>query len=243
MQNNISRDHSITPEERRRIVLWIVQSILGVIGYGVVLFLSAGRLDWVWGWCLLGLLAAFLAGHVLILMPISPALLAEREKGLRDKEAKPWDRWVAAISGGVLPLASWVMAGLNLRFGWTRAMSLTLQLGGLIISALGYGLFLWAMGSNAFFTETVRIQPERGHVVATGGPYRFVRHPGYTGAILSFLATPFLLGSWWALIPAGLGISGYILRTAREDRTLQADLQGYGDYTQQVRYRLLPGIW
>jgi protein-S-isoprenylcysteine O-methyltransferase Ste14 len=187
--------------------------------------------------------AAFLAGHVLILVPINPALLAERVKGLRDEKAKPWDRWVAAISGGVLPMASWIVAGLNFRFGWTQAMPLALQLGGLIVSALGYGLFLWAMGSNAFFTETVRIQPERGQVVATGGPYRFVRHPGYAGAILSFLATPFLLGSWWALIPAVFGSAGYILRTALEDRTLQAELPGYGDYTQQVRYRLLPGIW
>lgn len=243
MQNNTSQNHPITPEERRRIVLWIVQAVLGLIGYGAIIFLTAGRLDWIWGWILLGLLAAFLASHVLILVPINPALLAEREKGLLDEEAKPWDRWVAAISGGVLPLATWVVAGLNLRFSWTRAMPLALQLGGLIVSALGYALFLWAMESNAFFTETVRIQVERGHVVATGGPYRFVRHPGYAGAILSFLATPFLLGSWWALIPAGLGTGGYILRTELEDRTLQDELQGYGDYSQQVRYRLLPGIW
>ncbi len=98
------------------------------------------------------------------------------------------------------------------------------------------------MASNAFFAEGVRIQTERGHTVATGGPYCFVRHPGYSGAILSFVATPFLLGSWWALLPALAGSAPYVLRTALEDRTLRAELPGYEAYTQQTRYRLLPRV-
>ena len=122
-------------------------------------------------------------------------------------------------------------------------MAPAVHLAGLVISLLGFGVFLWAMAANAFFAEGVRIQEERGHTVATGGPYRLVRHPGYVGAILSMGATPFLLGSWWALVPAGLGVGGYLLRTALEDRTLQEELPGYREYTHQTRYRLLPGIW
>jgi protein-S-isoprenylcysteine O-methyltransferase Ste14 len=89
----------------------------------------------------------------------------------------------------------------------------------------------------------VRIQKERGHTVVTDGPYRLVRHPGYVGSILSLMAAPFLLGSRWALIPAVLGVAGYVVRTALEDRTLQDELPGYREYTQRTRWRLLPGVW
>jgi protein-S-isoprenylcysteine O-methyltransferase Ste14 len=108
---------------------------------------------------------------------------------------------------------------------------------------LGWALFMWAMGANAFFSEAVRIQEERGHTVVTDGPYRYVRHPGYVGAILALFATPLLLGSLWALIPAGLATIGYVVRTALEDKTLQEELDGYTEYAQQTRYRLLPGVW
>ncbi|MGE5264707.1 MAG: methyltransferase family protein, partial [Acidobacteriota bacterium] len=83
----------------------------------------------------------------------------------------------------------------------------------------------------------------RSHAVATGGPYRYIRHPGYLGAIAFEMAVSFLLASWWSFIPSGLGAILLVLRTALEDRTLQADLSGYADYARRVRYRLLPGVW
>jgi protein-S-isoprenylcysteine O-methyltransferase Ste14 len=116
-------------------------------------------------------------------------------------------------------------------------------LAALLIGILGYALFVWATASNTFFSQIVRIQVERGHTVVTGSPYRTVRHPGYAGAILFELAVPILLASWGALITGGLGAILLILRTALEDRTLQAELAGYMDYARQVRYRLVPGIW
>jgi protein-S-isoprenylcysteine O-methyltransferase Ste14 len=100
-----------------------------------------------------------------------------------------------------------------------------------------------AMASNAYFAEGVRIQTERGHTVATGGPYRYVRHPGYTGAILAQLVTPCLLGSLWAWIPTLASAALYVVRTYLEDQTLQVELPGYPAYTQQTRYRLIPGVW
>ena len=104
-------------------------------------------------------------------------------------------------------------------------------------------MFVWATASNAFFSQIVRIQAERDHTVATGGPYRVVRHPGYTGAILCELAVPVLLASWPALIAGVVGAALLVLRTALEDRTLQAELAGYAEFARRVRYRLLPGIW
>lgn len=235
--------NTITPEVRHEIIKWIIQSALGLVGYGLILFLAAGSLSWIWGWMLLCVLAAFLAAHPLILIPINPDLLAEREQGLRDPRVKSWDRWIAMLAAGVFPLASWVVAGLDVRFKWTGSLPLAVHLCGLLVMVLGYALFLWAMASNAYFAEGVRIQEERGHTVAVGGPYRIVRHPGYAGAILSFLATPFMLGSLWAFIPSLAGALLYVLRTYLEDKTLLEELPGYPAYAQKTRRRLLPGIW
>ncbi|MBU0492854.1 MAG: isoprenylcysteine carboxylmethyltransferase family protein [Chloroflexi bacterium] len=233
----------ITPETRRAIVKWIVQSALGMVGYGLVLFLVAGTVNWVWGWVLLGVITAFMAAHPLILVPINPELLAQRERGILEPGVKTWDRWISALAAGVFPMASWVVAGLDVRWQWTGPVPLPYHLGGLLVMVLGFALFLWAMASNTFFAEGIRIQEERGHTVAAGAPYRAVRHPGYVGAILSQLATPFLLGSPWAMIPSVASAALYVVRTYLEDKTLRAELPGYKEYAQQTRYRLLPGVW
>jgi protein-S-isoprenylcysteine O-methyltransferase Ste14 len=232
----------IAPEVRREIIKWIVQAALGMVGYGVILFVAAGTLGWVWGWVQLAVVTAFMGAHPLILIPINPELLAERERGFRAEGVKAWDRWVATLGAGLLPVA-WVVAGLDVRFQWTGPFPLALHLIGLAFNILGYALFLWAMASNAFFAEGVRIQEERGHVVATGGPYRYVRHPGYAGALLGMPGSPLLLGSLWAMIPALLSMALYILRTYLEDGTLMEELPGYREYARKTRYRLVPGIW
>lgn len=156
---------------------------------------------------------------------------------------KGWDRLLAGAVSLYLPLITLIVSGLDARFGWSAQPVLAAQLAALVILVLGYALVSWAMASNKFFSGVVRIQAERGHTVATTGPYQVVRHPGYTGMIAFTLATPVLLGSLWALVPALLNVCLFVLRTSLEDRTLQAELSGYQDYTRQVRYRLLPGVW
>jgi protein-S-isoprenylcysteine O-methyltransferase Ste14 len=99
------------------------------------------------------------------------------------------------------------------------------------------------MLANRFFSAVVRIQTDRGHVVVSDGPYRVMRHPGYAGGMLSYLASPLLLSSLWMFIPAVLTVAAMVARTALEDRTLRAELPGYADYARRVRYRLLPGLW
>ena len=102
----------------------------------------------------------------------------------------------------------------------------------------------WFDGFGNFMGSTiVRIQDDRGHTVATAGPYHYLRHPTYLATIVGWLGTPPILESWWALIPAALAGAMMILRTALEDRMLHEELPGYADYARQVRYRLLPGIW
>jgi protein-S-isoprenylcysteine O-methyltransferase Ste14 len=144
---------------------------------------------------------------------------------------------------GLIQLVRYIVAGLDQRYGWRGGWPAVAQIAALTLCALGYALIVWATASNPFFSQIVRIQAERGHTIATGGPYRTVRHPAYAGALLYELAVPVLLASWPALIASGLNVVLLILRTALEDRTLHAELAGYADYARRVRYRLLPGVW
>ncbi len=222
------------------IALYILDQALGIAGMGVALFWSAGRMDWWPAWAAIAVwLACFTAMDILILR-FNPDLMAERLTP--PKGAKTWDKAILSILR-LTQLVRYILAGLDQRYGWTGGFPLAAQIAALTVCVLGYALLLWAMASNNFFSQIVRIQSDRGHAVATDGPYRYVRHPAYVGMILFELAMSTLLASWWALIAGGLCAILLILRTALEDRTLQAELTGYVDYARQVRYRLLPGIW
>lgn len=224
----------------RNVARYLVRETMGVVIQAVVLFLPAGRWDWLMGWALVGIVFLWASITALVLILRNPELLAERVGP--KKGAKTWDMVIMSIVG-LTTMTRCIVAGLDERFGWTTGISLPLQVAAMAVAVLGYALGIWATASNAFFSQITRIQEERGHTVATGGPYRFVRHPAYVGTILFELATPVMLGSWWALIPGGLGVLLFLVRTALEDRTLLEELDGYQEYAQQVGYRLLPGVW
>lgn len=234
--------HSLKPEVRRAVGRSAKQAVVGMAVYGLVLFGPAGRLDWGWGWLMLAVLAGVMAAQPLVMLRLNPDVLAEREKGLWNQGVKAWDKRITSLAGGLMFLV-WITAGLDVRFGWTGPVGPVYHLAGLLATLAGYGLFLWAMASNPFFSQGVRIQAERGHAVVTGGPYRVVRHPGYSGTILAHLGTPFLLGSAWALAPAGLLAALFVARAGLEDRTLRAELPGYPAYAERTPARLLPGVW
>lgn len=205
-----------------------------------VLFLASGHLGWVWAWVFIGLYLAGIALNASLLLRYHQETVAERA---RSAGMKGWDRVVGGLWTITYFILLLLVAGLDERWGWSGPQTLGLHLAGAAAFALGLGLFSWSMVSNAYFATVVRIQKERGHQVCDQGPYRFVRHPGYIGAILQSLALPLLLGSNWALIPGGLAALLMAVRTALEDRMLQAELDGYREYTHKVHYRLLPGIW
>ena len=222
------------------IARYILDQILGIVGMGVALFWSAGQIDWWPGWTAIAVMLAWISATAIVILRFNPDLLAER-LGPR-KGAKAWDTAIMSLLG-LTQLLRYIVAGLDQRYGWTGGFPLAAQMAALTLCVLGYALLVWATASNAFFSQIVRIQSERGYTVVTGGPYHYVRHPAYVGAILSELAVPVLLASWWALVVSGLSAILLILRTALEDRTLRAELTGYVDYARQVRHRLLPGIW
>lgn len=199
-----------------------------------------------WGWrqawvYAVVTIAAFVVSRALVGRR-NPELLAERSRFMQQADAQPWDRVLAplvGLGGALVPLA----AGLDARFGPPAGFSLAVELAALALLVGGYVLASYALIENAYFSGMVRIQTDRGQQVVSSGPYRWVRHPGYAGALLAYLATPFLLASLWALLPALLLTVVLIIRTGLEDRTLYAGLSGYAAYAQRVRYRLAPGIW
>jgi protein-S-isoprenylcysteine O-methyltransferase Ste14 len=220
---------------------YLTREVLSVAGMGVALFWSAGRLDWWQAWAALAVMTLWTAAIAVIVLRYNPDLLAER-LGPRQGE-KRWDAALVALMG-LVTLVRYILAGLDQRYGWTGGMPVGAQILALALCVLGNDvLFIWAMAANTFFSRITRIQSERGHAVVTSGPYRYVRHPGYAGAILYELAVGILLTSWPAMIAGGVGALLLILRTTLEDRTLQAELTGYADYVRRVRYRLLPGVW
>jgi protein-S-isoprenylcysteine O-methyltransferase Ste14 len=226
--------------DTKLIALYILDESLGIVGMGVALFWSAGRIDWWPAWAAIAVWLAFFTATDIIIFRFNPELMAERLAP--PKGAKTWDRAILSILR-LTQLVRYILAGLDQRYGWTGDFPLAAQIAALTVCVLSYALLAWAMASNTFFSQIVRIQSDRSHAVATDGPYRYVRHPAYVGMIVFELAMSILLASWWALIASGLCAILLILRTALEDRTLQAELTGYVDYSRQVRHRLLPGIW
>jgi len=221
-------------------IRYAVRESMGIVIMAVALFWSAGTTDWWAAWAALAVMLAWTVATAIVILRFNPDLLAER-LGPR-KGAKAWDTAIMSLLG-LTQLARYIVAGLDQRYGWTGGLPFAAQIVAFAMCVLGYALVVWATASNAYFSQIVRIQSERGHAVATNGPYHTVRHPAYLGAILYELAVPVLLASWPALLISGLSVILLILRTALEDRTLQGELSGYMDYARQVPCRLLPGIW
>jgi protein-S-isoprenylcysteine O-methyltransferase Ste14 len=207
---------------------------------GAILFASAGRLDWTEAWIFLGINLAVICVNGVFLLRNGLETIAERG---RPKEFKNWDKLAGGLWGILYYLAVPVTAGLDARFGWTRGLGPAWTIAGGVVFAAGMALFSWAMITNMYFSTAARIQSDRGQTVCRTGPYKFVRHPGYIGAILQSPGTSILLGSLWSLIPAAAAVACMIVRTGLEDRMLQNELAGYKDYAKDVVFRIIPGIW
>lgn len=218
----------------------IIRAFLTALLLMALLFVPAGTLNWTEAWIFLLLYFSIVSGVLLWLKNKSPGLLKERTA--QKKDYKSWDKAIM-MTYTLLLIAFLVLTGLDSkRFGWSNVPPAVKVLGFLgYLPALGFAF--WAMLENAFASNVVRIQEDRGHQVCTTGPYRFVRHPMYVGVILAIVCIPLSLGSYYALILSGLMVFLFILRTSLEDKTLQEELPGYKEYAQKVRYRLFPGIW
>jgi protein-S-isoprenylcysteine O-methyltransferase Ste14 len=230
--------------QQNKPVIWrvIVQMVIVVVIAPFIPMIISARWDWwqAWAYAVASILA-FAISRLLVARK-HPDLIAERARFMEAKDTKPWDKVLAPLLGigSVLIL---VVAGLDKYYARSPASSFTLNLVALIGIVIGYGFSSWALIENRFFSGTVRIQTERGQHVVSTGPYRIMRHPGYAGGLLGYVCIPLLLDSVWSWIPAILLVIVMVIRTALEDKTLQAELPGYKEYAQRTRYRLMPGIW
>jgi protein-S-isoprenylcysteine O-methyltransferase Ste14 len=223
----------------RLLYLSIVRILCGCALIAAGLFWTADTFDFPRGWLFVAVLAIGLVASALWLWRANPEIFAARRRaGLG---TKAWDyAMVAAVAVGFTAVL-WI-AGFDRRFGWSQLPGLAVA-GGYLSLLAGTLVITLAQAANRHFEPTVRIQSDRGHRVIDTGLYAHIRHPGYAGGILVVLGMALALGSGWALAGVAALAAVLAVRTVLEERTLRAELPGYADYTQRVKYRWVPGLW
>jgi protein-S-isoprenylcysteine O-methyltransferase Ste14 len=233
------RDKSITPNQAA--LKMFVSFLASLLLSAALIFGGAGRLDWPLGWIFI---LVWIVPKLVFLLQLrlrDPKLLVER--ATRHKNTQPYERVILPFYF-VFAFSTFIVASLDGgRFRWSGELPIALIVASYIVYLLGNSLAGWAINSNPFFSAESRLQLERGQKVTSRGPYRFIRHPAYSSAILLWSTTGLMLESWWAVIPGLLAGLMMFVRTVFEDQMLITELPGYADYARQVHYRLIPGIW
>jgi protein-S-isoprenylcysteine O-methyltransferase Ste14 len=236
----MSKPADMNEPQRKEIFSRSVTGILGLAVFTMLWFGVAGRVTWWQGWAFLLTFIIYVSILVWRLSKVNPELV--RERNLPADKAEAWDRVVMGIYIVILVVLLIVSALDGGRYVWSD-IPLGVQMIGWILLIVA-GVIVWhVMMTNAYLSSWARIQDDRGQVVIQEGMYRRIRHPMYLGIMVSFLGIPLLLNSWWAMIPSVVIVGLFVYRTYREDQMLIDGLAGYTEYTEKVRYRLLPGIW
>ncbi len=217
------------------------RSAVALVPLFLALFASAGDLGWPAAWCYVGIVLG--SSGLMLFGPFRlDETLVEERLGKPKAGAARWDRIFVALVG-VFSLAELLVPGFDRRFGWTTGTQPWEFWCGLAAVATGTAGLMWAMRTNRFFSTVIRIQNDRGQHVVEGGPYRYVRHPGYAFWAIKTVGVPLLLGSHWAFGVAVPFIAMFVVRTALEDRLLANELPGYSEYAARTKWRLLPCVW
>jgi protein-S-isoprenylcysteine O-methyltransferase Ste14 len=220
----------------------IIRNVIWIAFMAALLFVPAGTLRWPQAWIYLAELAVSGLVVGLWLARYDPALLEARLGAPVQRGQKVWDKVFMASVFVLWPAWMILMAFDAVRFGWSHVPIWVQVLGAIMIASCMYVAYL-TFRENSFAAPVVRVQTERAHRVVSTGPYAYVRHPMYAGALLFIFGTPLLLGSWWGLA-AALVIVGIIAgRAVMEERMLMDELDGYREYGERVRYRLFPRVW
>ena len=214
----------------------LIKFFSGLILFGLLLFLPAGSFAYWQGWLLIGILFVPMFAAGLVMMAKSPELLRRR---LSAKEEQDEQQQVIAWSG-LMFLVSFVLAGLNFRFGWL-SLPRWLVWAAAALFLLGYLLYAEVLRENVWLSRTVEVQ-EHQQLVDTG-LYGIVRHPMYAATLLLFLSMPLVLGSPVSFAVMLLYLPLIAKRIRNEEAVLEQGLEGYAAYKERVKYRLIPGIW
>jgi protein-S-isoprenylcysteine O-methyltransferase Ste14 len=207
----------------------------------IVLLSAAGTVHWPAAWGYLAEFSVLNLGVGLWLARHDPGLLAERLGSPFQRAQKTWDKVFMAVV--MVLYFGWItLIGLDERWAISRMPTWLQWVGALLVALSMYVVFL-TFRENTYAAPVVKIQRERGQTVVTTGPYAVVRHPMYAGGLLIFLGTPLQLGSWLGLVASLVLIPVLSVRIVMEERALRAELDGYADYAERVRWRLIPRIW
>jgi protein-S-isoprenylcysteine O-methyltransferase Ste14 len=221
----------------------LITQIVGMfVVFALALFLAAGTLAWPAGWVFLALFMGFTIALSRWLFVHNPGLLMERMTGNGKPNQASWDRVFFPLVN-LLFFAWLVLMPLDaMRFHWSYVPP-GLQVFGAGLLLWSFELFFLTFRENSFLSPAVRLQPERGQTVVSTGPYHYVRHPMYAGAIVMVAGSALLLGSWYGLVSGAVILMAIAWRAVQEERLLRAELPGYDAYMAEVRYRLIPHVW
>ena len=214
----------------------LTKYIAGMVMFGTLIFAPAGTIGWSHGWLMMGILFIPMLVMGAVMMAYAPDLL---EKRIKNKEERSTQKGVVALSALTF-VASFVVAGLNHRYGWTTLPSVVPYIAS-ILFLVGYAMYAEVMRENQWLSRTIETHEEQ--TVVSTGLYGFVRHPMYTATIVMFTAIPLVLESWPSFVLMLPYIPTIIHRINDEELLLNAELKGYTEYCQQVRWRLIPYIY
>ena len=203
---------------------------------GLLFFLPAGTLKYWEGWVYMAVIAVPMIFFGVYMFKHNPKFL---ERRMRVKEKREKQKLIVKL--GILPfLLAFILPGFDRRFGWSD-ISIPVTIAGLAMVLLGYLVTLYVFKTNSYASRVVEVEDEQK--VITIGPYALVRHPMYSSTIIFYLFTPLALGSYWTVIPTLFIIPVLIVRIIDEEKELLDNLEGYREYMQKVKYRLIPGVW
>jgi protein-S-isoprenylcysteine O-methyltransferase Ste14 len=227
-------------EENMKIVLQLLaSSLVGLVFFGVLLFLPAGTLNYWQAWLFIAVFTVFTTIPCIYLAMTNPAVLRRRMRAGPAAETRTAQR--IAISCMILSLvAMFVVSAVDHRFGWSHVPTAVVLAGGVLV-ALGLGISMLVVMQNSYAASTVRVEAEQ--TVVSTGLYSLVRHPMYVGALIMMVGTPLALDSYWGLVTIVPALLALAYRISDEEIMLRQELAGYDEYTQKVHYRLVPGMW
>ena len=214
----------------------MIKLLSGVLIMGLLLFLPAGTLSWPQAWLLLGVLFIPMTAAGFLMYFKAPDLLRRR---LKAKEEQSEQKTVIMLSG-LMFVAAFVAAGLSFRFGWLQ-LPLWLSIAAALLFLLAYAVFAEVLRENAYLSRTIEVT--EGQRVVDTGLYGIVRHPMYSATVLLFLSMPLVLGSLISFLIMLVYIPVIVKRIRNEEQVLGRELEGYDEYMNKVRWRLLPYIW
>ncbi|WIM89898.1 isoprenylcysteine carboxylmethyltransferase family protein [Candidatus Mycobacterium wuenschmannii] len=216
-----------------------LSAVLGLVAFGLLVFVPAGTTHYWQGWAFLTVFALSTWIPTVYLMRTNPAALERRMQAGPKAETRPLQKILITVIFLAFP-ATFIVCALDWRYGWSQ-VPVALCVAGDVLVAAGLGVAMLVIIQNSYAAANVRV--EDGQTLVSTGLYGLVRHPMYTGNVLLMAGIPLALGSYWGLLLLVPGMLVLVLRIRDEEELLTQDLSGYREYTGRVGYRLLPYVW